>query len=202
MKKITLLAVTAMSVLTLSSCGGDSSEKQSDKKEESVAKTEQATKKQEAKKEENIYVKDKFLKDMNLTATSDKYSQDDWNRISKLAKAYEVFRKENEGKAKTQETYETFFKNQGYKSFDEGKANILEIAKLYKVAIAIPTNFGGLGAIKKLYGEEKYKESLKNTSEEYNKLGFSTNDLKNIEKYSDGIGKVYVLKTSLEYIKK
>ena len=200
MKKVTLFFITVISVLSMSSCGGDSNAKKSDKKDEAVAKTEQAEQNQEAEKEENTYVKDKYLKDMNLTTTTDKYSTEYWSKVSNLSKAIEEFDKIH--KPATKEDITTFFKQQGFDDFESGKDFVLEVSKLYtEVAYGLPVNFGSLGTIKEIYGNEKYKEDLKNMSDEYNELGLSGNDLKNIEMHSDDIGEVLGMKISIEYAK-
>ncbi len=200
MKKVTLFFITLISVISLTSCGSNSSTKQPDKKDIAVAKTEQTDQKQEPKKEDNMYVKDNYLKEMNLTTTTDKYSTEYWSKVSDLSKAKEEFKKIH--KPATKEDIAVFFKNQGFKDFESGKNFVLNVSKLYKeVAYGIPTNFGSLGGVKKLYGNEKYKEQLKNLSDEYNELGLSGNDLKNIEKHSKDIGNIYGMKISLEYAK-
>ena len=196
MKKLTLV-LTVVSIFALFSCGG-SSNSNSSKKEaevaESVAKTEPIKK---AKKEENTYVKDKFLKNMDLKATKDKYSQQEWEQISKTCNAYSDFKKTTKNKIPTQEEFATFFKSQGYSDYQAGKDGIIKFKELYRTATAIPTQFGSLNSVKKLYGEDKYKESCKSLGEEYNELGLSANDLKNIEKYSNVISKAYSIAISL-----
>ncbi|RMD73546.1 MAG: hypothetical protein D6820_18390, partial [Lentisphaerae bacterium] len=101
MKKVTLISA-AIIMLVVSACNSSQKkDNQSNKKDNSETKAAKTS-----KKPKNVFVKDEILKDLKLTATSDKYSQDDWNRISKLAKAYNTFEKENKGKPETREMLE------------------------------------------------------------------------------------------------
>ncbi len=197
MKKVTLV-LTVVSTFALFSCGGSSSSNSSKKETEvaeSVAKTEPV---KEVKKEENTYVKDKFLQNMDLKATKDKYSQQEWEQISKTCKAYSGFKKTTENKIPTKEEFTAFFKDQGYSDYQAGKDDIMRFKDLYKISMGIPTKFGSLNGTRKLYGDEKYKEACKSLGEEYNELGLSANDLKNIEKHSDVISEAYLIAMSLD----
>jgi len=197
MKKVTLV-LTVVSTFALFSCGGSSNSNLSKNEVEVTESVEKTTPAKEVKKEENTYVKDKFLQNMDLKATKDKYSQQEWEQISKTCKAYSGFKKTTENKIPTQEEFATFFKDQGYSDYQAGKDEIMKFKELYKTVTAIPTQFGSLNGVKKLYGEEKYIESCKSLGEEYNELGLSANDLKNIEKHSDAISEAYLIAMSLD----
>ena len=197
MKKVTLI-LTVVSTFALFSCGGSSSS-DSSKKEAEVSKSVEKTEPvKETKKEENTYVRDKFLQNMDLKATKDKYSQQEWEQISKTCNAYSEFKKTTTNKIPTREELEAFFKGQGYSDYQAGKEEIMKFKELYKISVGIPTKFGSLNGTRKLYGEEKYKEACKSLGEEYNELGLSANDLKNIEKHSDVISKAYSISMSLD----
>jgi hypothetical protein len=193
MRKVTLI-LTVVLTLALFSCGGNSNSDSSNKK---VIKTEQTKQTQETREEENTYVKDKFLKDMDLKTTDNKYSQKEWKQISKTCNAYNEFKETIKNNNATCEELETFFKNQGYKDYQEGKNDILKFKELYQIFLGIPVNIGSLGGIKKLYGEEQYLKSCKSTGEEYNELGLSADDLKNIEKNGEIISQAYLINMSI-----
>ncbi len=197
MKKVTII-LTVVSTFALFSCGGSSgsnSSKQEAEVAESVEKTEPV---KETKKEENTYVKDKFLQNMDLKATKDKYSQQEWEQITKTCNAYSEFKKTTKNKLPTKEEFTAFFKDQGYSDYQAGKDDIMRFKELYKISMGIPTKFGSLNGTRKLYGDEKYKEACKSLGEEYNELGLSANDLKNIEKHSDVISEAYSISISLD----
>ena len=196
MKKVTLI-LTVVSTFALFSCGGSSSSDSSKKEAEVAESVEKTEPVKETKKEENTYVRDKFLQNMDLKATKDKYSQEEWEQIAKTCNAFNGFKKTIKSKIPTQEEFGSFFKSQGYSDYQAGKDDIMKFKELYKISVGIPTQFGSLNGVKKLYGEEKYIESCKSLGEEYNELGLTANDLKNIEKHSDVVSKAYSISISL-----
>jgi len=181
MKKTTrILAVIAFSI-TMISC---SSENDTSKQKEMVkAKTSETT-----KPIENIYAKDKYLNLMGLSTTDNKFSQKDWERISNTVKSFDKFKKKTKNKIATIEELTSFFKSQGYTDYQEGKNDITRFSSLYQIAVGIPANIGSLGGIKKLYGEERFKKSCKESGEVYNEAHLSAKDIKNIEKHTHIIG--------------
>jgi len=183
--KNTVLLFATIASFVLFSCGGNSEDKTP--QSENAAKKE-AVKTETSKKSENFYVRDKFLDKLGLTATNDKFSNEDWARISKTVKAYKDFKKTFKNSIPNHEEFENFFKSQNYANYDVGKKDVLAFAELYKIAMGIPTDFGSLGGIKKTYGEEQFVKSCKELGDKYNELNLSVNDLKNIEKKSKVIG--------------
>lgn len=162
MKKATLILAVIAS-FALFSCGGntnneDSTQGETTKNENS--NIENSKIEQVEKEKENVYVKDKYEKDLGLKSTENKFSQKDWDQISRVCTAYQEFKKSTDVYKATVDEWETFFIAQRYANLEEGKNDILIFKALYKVSLSIPTEIGGLNSIKKLYGEEQYKLSL------------------------------------------
>jgi len=191
MKRVTLiLAVIAFSI-TMFSCG--CGKNTSEQKETVKPKTSKNT-----KPVKNRYAKDKYLDLMSLSTVDNKFSQKDWDRISKVVKDFGEFEQKTKNKIATADELASFFKNQGYTDYQEGKDDIIRFRSLYQIAIGIPVNIGSLRKIKQLYGEEQFKKSCKESGEVYNKAHLSAEDIKNIEKYTDIIGKVVSIKITIE----
>jgi len=191
MKKATLiLAVIALS-MTLFSCGGGN--KTPEQKETVKPKTSENT--EPVKK---MFAKDKYLDLMGLTTVDNKFSQEDWDRISKVVKAYDEFKQKTKNTVATTDELTSFFKDQGYADYQEGKDDILKFSSLYQIAVGIPTNIGSLGQIKKMYGEEQFEKSCKESGEIYNDAHLSAEDIKNIEKHTDVIAKAGSVKIAIE----
>ncbi|RLD38109.1 MAG: hypothetical protein DRI74_04900 [Bacteroidetes bacterium] len=197
MKKVTLVLI-AVSTLGLFSCGGDSESKSATQEKNTkteAVKTEVAeAATTKVNEEKNIYVKDVLLKNMDLKATENKFSQEDWDRISKTCDAYSEFKTTTENEIASHEELDKFFKSQGYKDYQTAKEDVQRFGDLFEVTVALPTNFGSLNGIKKLYGEEQFIKSCKESGEIYNELMLTAEDLKNIEKYSKVIGEAWALK--------
>ncbi len=191
MKKVTkILAVIAFSI-TMISC---SSENDTSKQKETVkAKTSETT-----KPVENIYAKDKYLDLMRLSTIDNKFSQKDWEKISNTVKSFDEFKKKTKNKIATIDELTSFFKNQGYADYQEGKNDIMRFSSLYQIAVGIPANIGSLGGIKKLYSEEQFKKSCKESGQVYNEAHLSAKDIKNIEKHTHVIGHSKSIEVSIE----
>ena len=191
MKKVTLiLAVIAFSI-TMFSCGGGNNT--SEQKETVKPKTSENT-----KPVKNRYAKDKYLDLMGLSTVDNKFSQKDWDRISKVVKAFGEFKQKTKNKIATTDELASFFKKQGYTDYQEGKDDIIRFRSLYQIAIGIPMNIGSLRQIKQVYSEEQFKKSCKESGEVYNEAHLSAEDIKNIEKYTDVIGKAGSIKITIE----
>jgi short subunit dehydrogenase-like uncharacterized protein len=193
MKKASLFLIT-ISTVVLFSCGGGSSSKTAVQEKTTVEKSGQKEQSQQ-KKQENVYAKDKYLKDIDFKATENKFSEEDWKRISKTCTDFD---KEFKKTIPKMNDLETFFKNQGYENYQAGKDDIYVFAGLYKIVVGLPNNMGILRTIKKNYSEEEYKNACNSTAEIYNDQGLSAGDIKNIEKNQKVISDAYSIKMSLE----
>lgn len=196
MKKVTLILIVFLT-FAFFSCGDSANSNSANKEKKTTEKTNQLKQKQKGDQVYK-YAKDEYLKDIDFKAKENKFSTADWERISKTCNAFDAFKKTVKNRPLSKDNLETFFKNQGYKDYQEGKDDIYLFSGLYKIVVGFPNELGILKTIKKLYSKEEYEKACNSTADIYNENGLTAEDVKNIEKNKRIINKASLIKISIE----